>query len=41
MNIKYFGGLAAIGIVVAMALSVNFSAKDNESSDVFLANIIL
>ena len=36
---KILGGIAAIILLVVMALNVNFSAKSNEFSDTFLANV--
>ena len=36
---KILGGIAAIILIVVMALNVNFSAKSNDFSDTFLANL--
>ena len=33
------GGIATIAIIAAMALNVNFSAKNDNSSDIFLSNL--
>ena len=39
MNKKIIGGIAVIAIALAMALNVNFSAKNNSLSDISLANV--
>ena len=36
---KILGGILAVILVVVMALNVNFSAKSNDFSDSFLANV--
>ena len=36
---KIFGGIAVIVIAVAMVINVNFSVKDNDLSDISLANV--
>ena len=33
------GGIATIAIVAAMALNVNFNAKNDNLSDIFLSNV--
>ena len=39
MNKKIFGGIAVLVIASAMALSVSFSAKNDNLSDISLANV--
>ena len=39
MNRKIFGGIALVMIVAAMVLNVNFSARNNNLSDISSANV--
>ena len=39
MSYKFFGGIAVAIVAVAMALNVNFNAKNDSLSDVSLANV--
>jgi len=39
MKNKIFGGIAVGVIVVAMAMSANFSSKNNKMTDISLANV--
>ena len=39
MKKKILGGIAVVAIAITMALNVNFSAKNNNLSDLTLANV--
>ena len=39
MNKKIFSGIAIVAIALTLALNVSFSAKNNNLSDISLANI--